>query len=598
MNLRMHDGPQREGNPSLKRIKTSDDWMTSSQRSKRRAARALSDKGSGGEEVLSQQTRMAQRPRRGHGIARWLLALLVLIASTMLVCASGGLVAEESAAMHGARSANTLEKREGMESKSVSTQDKQEMNRLEKKLEVRNSNNDGGNLLSRADREADAKENKLVSSAERAEKAAEHEEEKAEKALEASGAAQGGQEEEHQTKAALEAAIKAEDAENRAASEEDRIARSTEREMHTEEEEEKAVKDASEAVDKVQDYRTKASRDDDQAELAKGVEKKALADANREQAEGSEEAASNERLAVDMAARVEAKKRESDKALLKEAEATVKAEDDLNRIDSLERSDGEGQDKAAHGKDESNEADEDNGMGPMDRGRSRERGRAAAGAGKTQGRKSGDETKEEARCVGECMKDCQEDCDDPDMADEDKLVPDKDKCGAQCDKDCFEQCAEDGAMVEQDTGEEGKEEPYAKEEEEDDMEQSVPKWNELDDEDPDEPASGSGKGVQKPSPVFKREMDLECLNECTPRCDGECEEDQRDEHEAKSPSMAQGPKECRHVLDPKPKTPNLAPAALSPRPLTLVPLSAEPLILGLRAGRFCRVGLRAGRFCG
>ena len=121
-----------------------------------------------------------------------------------------------------------------------------------------------------------------MDTAERAEESAEKAERKAEKMLRDSGVEGGQRQEERQTSAVLKAAERAEKAENRAAAEESRISRATEREMKDEEDEEKDVKAASDAADSVDKYRKKIERDDDEAMLAKAVEKKALAAANRE----------------------------------------------------------------------------------------------------------------------------------------------------------------------------------------------------------------------------------------------------------------------------------------------------------------------------
>lgn len=100
--------------------------------------------------------------------------------------------------------------------------------------------------------------------------------------LRASGVNGGQRQEERETAAVLKAAERAEKAENRAAAEEGRISRATEREMRNEEDEEDDVKAASAAADSVTKYRKEMQRDDDEATLAKAVEKKALSAANRE----------------------------------------------------------------------------------------------------------------------------------------------------------------------------------------------------------------------------------------------------------------------------------------------------------------------------
>ena len=284
--------------------------------------------------------------------------------------------------------------------------------------------------------------------------------------------------------------------------------------------------------------------------------------ANQMQARGSDKAAGNEQLAVDMAARAESKKKEGDKALLKEAEAVVKAEKDLDSVSHLEKEESNEEGDEDDGmmaidqeKEESNEkGDEDDGVMAVDQGRSHE---------KTLTGKAMSQTKERAECVGQCIQDCKEDCSDPDIVGEDNDNRGGDNwktiCGSQCDKDCLDECEdvqqekdeeriygsreqEDGGLGDDAQDETTGGRPYKRNV----PNEEPPKWNALDDEDPDEPSDGSGKGVQQAMPpAMEREMDKECLSDCLPACKSECEDDARDADEGTSPALTGGSKECR-----------------------------------------------------
>lgn len=181
---------------------------------------------------------------------------------------------------------------------------------------------------------------------------------------------------------------------------------------------------------------------------------------------------------------------------------------------------------------EEDEEDQNNGMEPLPKARSRTH------AGKKGEAMSAAVMKQKAECMGECMRDCKEDCVDPEVDEEDKASS-PEVCGANCDKDCIEQC-DDEITSEQEEVSDGR--PSVERDEEED---EPPKWNEGDDEDEEEPADGSGKGVQQRMPAVAREMDRECLAECTPSCHSECEEDPRDAEEGDSPAMARGAKQCK-----------------------------------------------------
>ena len=128
------------------------------------------------------------------------------------------------------------------------------------------------------------------------------------------------------------------------------------------------------------------------------------------------------------------------------------------------------------------------------------------------------QTKERAECVGQCIQDCKEDCSDPDIVGEDNDNRGGDNwktiCGSQCDKDCLDECED----VEQEKDEERKATSMGSREQEDGglgddaqdettggrpykrnvPNEEPPKWNALDDEDPDEPSDGSGKACSRP----------------------------------------------------------------------------------------------------